>query len=206
MILQKIVLAAAVMSALSASTFAQSVEDFEISQNQNGTIIITNYSGTERDVVIPDTINGIDVTNIGYNAFKNKRLTSLNLPARVTVIGEFALADNELTSIEIPDGVVSIGNSAFAGNQLTDVRIPNSVKTIHYGAFARNPLTTLSISDKVVSIIPRVFAANQVNSITLGEKVEIYTGNFDPSFVNYYISQKKKAGRYIKKDRVWTLE
>jgi hypothetical protein len=42
--------------------------DFEIIE-ENGTIIITKYKGTLKDVVIPKKINNLPVVSIGNNAF-----------------------------------------------------------------------------------------------------------------------------------------
>jgi hypothetical protein len=82
----------------------------------NGTITITGYAGTNNDVVIPSTIDGLPVTSIGTNAFLNAyyTVTSVTIPDSVTSIGDGAFADcSSLTSITIPNSVTSIGNYAF---------------------------------------------------------------------------------------------
>jgi hypothetical protein len=45
-------------------------EDYTWTTN-NGTITITRYSGSSRDVSIPDTITGLPVTTIGPYAFES---------------------------------------------------------------------------------------------------------------------------------------
>jgi|GEM_PF-609937 len=112
----------------------------------DGTVTITDYLGTDAEVVVPHKIDGCPVTSIGANAFsmctvnvvvlpegithigKNafamcSRLTSVNIPESVTKIDAFAFFHcKELTSITIPAGVITMGENVFDGcNALTDV-------------------------------------------------------------------------------------
>jgi hypothetical protein len=48
---------------LASYVFGQSEDDFDIMQNQQGGITITGYRGTTKQVVIPETIEGIRVTS-----------------------------------------------------------------------------------------------------------------------------------------------
>jgi hypothetical protein len=64
----------------------------------------------------------------------------------------------------------------------------------------------MSISKKVTAVMPGVFSKNALSQITIGDKTELYIGNFEPGFVNYYISLKRRAGTYIKTDGVWKLQ
>ena len=116
---------------------------------------------SELDVVIPDTYNGLPVTEIKASAFYlESDLRSVTIPDGVTSIGEKAfygctdlteivfsdsltsIMDNafyccySLTEIVIPDGVTSIGDKAFYGClDLTEVVIPDSVTSIGEKAF-----------------------------------------------------------------------
>jgi hypothetical protein len=92
------------------------------SDGTNG-LIITGYTGTARDVIIPAGIDGRAVTGIGYNAFAGKQLTGVTIPNSVTSIGESAFEYNELTTVTIPNSVTSIGEFTFGNNQLTSVTI-----------------------------------------------------------------------------------
>jgi hypothetical protein len=179
--------------------------DFTVTQNESGDVVITGYRGSAKDVAIPPSINGIPVTVIGRAAFRNMALSSVTIPESVTSIGDLAFADNELTELVLSEGLALIGISAFANNKLTNVVIPNSVTAVRYGAFNKNPVTAISISNRVAAVMPRVFSKNALSQITIGGKTEVYIENFEPAFVNYYISRERQAGTYVKTDGVWKL-
>jgi hypothetical protein len=62
---------------------------FSYTTNADGvTLTITGYAGPGGAVTIPDTINGLPVTSIGYRAFREcASLTSVTIPTCVTGIG-----------------------------------------------------------------------------------------------------------------------
>ena len=116
-----------------------------------GTLTITSYDTSGGlAIIIPSEINGIPVTAIATDAFKNKGLTSVEIPNSVTSIGYAAFLNNQLTSVVIPNSVTSIGNSAFYNNKLTSVEIPNSVTSIGNSAFYNNPLTSARVPTSTV--------------------------------------------------------
>ena len=119
--------------------------------NAQGTLTITSYDTSGGlAIIIPSEINGIPVTAIATDAFKNKGLTSVEIPNSVTSIGYAAFLNNQLTSVVIPNSVTSIGNSAFYNNKLTSVEIPNSVTSIGNSAFYNNPLTSARVPTSTV--------------------------------------------------------
>src|SRR5690625_4944811 len=85
---------------------ANPASDFEWSIINGNEVEIDKYVGSSKDVVIPNEIDGKEVTKIGINAF-----VSYNL---------------ELESVDIPDSVTEIGTSAFVNNNLKSVVIPRS--------------------------------------------------------------------------------
>jgi hypothetical protein len=87
-------------------------------QGANKSLVITGYSGTEKALVIPASIDGLSVRRIGDGAFRLKGLTE----------------------VVIPDGIEAIGHQAFFGNKLELVIIPSSVKEIADSAFDSNML------------------------------------------------------------------
>ena len=66
------------------------MDDFKFEIDE-GRVFITGYTGAGGDVVVPSTLGGLPVTNIGYRAFYNCRgLTRITLPNSVTTIGHRA--------------------------------------------------------------------------------------------------------------------
>ena len=80
------------------------------------TIKITKFDGGST-AVIPSTIEGRSVTEIGSMAFAGddviRSLANVTIPDSVTTIGSGAFASCELKSITIPSSVTSIGMHAF---------------------------------------------------------------------------------------------
>ena len=151
--------------------------DFEITQNEHGTISITGYTGRAKDVVIPETIEGIRVTHIGNYVFHEKGLTSVTIPNSVTYIGQHAFSRNQLTSITIPNSVTHISGGAFRYNQLTNVIIPDSVTFISSWAFSDNQLTSVTISGSVYQLMG--FGNNRLTSINIPSCVTIFNEAFE---------------------------
>jgi len=139
-------------------TFTQTGNDFEITQNKNGGITITKYTGTTKNVIIPATIKDIKVTEIGEKAFReNKNITSVTIPDSVTsiadgelrpegwswaIVGAFSSCTS-LIRVTVGNGVKRIGAHAFIScKSLTSVTIPDSVTDI--GIFAFSDCTSLT--------------------------------------------------------------
>ena len=104
----------------------------------SGKAWITSYNGNDADVIIPDTIDGYDVTHIDGSAFANKSfITSVSIPDTITDIGTSAfIGCSGLTEIDLPDALVSIGTGTFnMCYGLEEIVIPSSVRMIEYGAF-----------------------------------------------------------------------
>ena len=109
-------------------------EGLAFTSNGDGTCTLSGI-GTCADtyLVIPSQYNGMTVTAIGANAFKDCiNLTGIEIPEGVTSIGASAFNGcTNLTSVEIPEGMATIGSLAFYGcTSLTSVTIPASVTVI----------------------------------------------------------------------------
>ena len=83
--------------------------------DSSSTYIVTGYTGSETEIILPSVYKGYPVTGIGASAFYYcMSLTSVTIPEGVTSIGDAAFYDcYRLTSVVIPDSVTSIGSSAF---------------------------------------------------------------------------------------------
>ena len=137
----------------------------------NGEFTIVRTEGNVRELVIPESVNGIPVTAIGEGAFVQRGLTMLTIPDSVVEIGESAFAFNSLSALVIGDNVGSIGRNAFANNRLNDIVIGAGVVNIGTGAFADNELVSVEIPDSVVTIEPFAFFNNRLRAVVIPDSV-----------------------------------
>ena len=152
-------------------------DDYHIAVLNNNCAEIVAFTGSHKEVIIPDVINNFPVTAIGYSSFFGMSLTSVKIPNTVTIIGPHAFAGNNLGNFTIPDSVKIIGNNAFRESAITNVVIPNSVTVIGDNAFTHNKLTSVIIPDSVTSIGEQAFTYNQLTGINIPDSV-ISIGHF----------------------------
>ncbi|WP_020618326.1 leucine-rich repeat protein [Paenibacillus daejeonensis] len=137
----------------------------------NSMATITGYTGSSKDIIIPEEIDGYPVTGIGNEAFRSLGLTSVTIPEGVITIGSSAFHSNQLTSITIPDSVTSISDRVFASNHIGDLVIPDGVTSIGDYAFSSNHLNTVTLSDDVTFIGDGAFFYNQLTSVSLPSRL-----------------------------------
>ncbi len=105
----------------------------------DGTAVIEDYYGkNESEVTIPSTLDGYQVSKIGYLAFNSSNYTveKITIPYGVTEICTAAFGYPNLREVIIPDSVVLIDETAFYGcGGLMKIEIPKSVETIGEKAF-----------------------------------------------------------------------
>ena len=115
----------------------------------------------DSDIIIPNEYNGLPVTSIGGQAFKNcNSLKSITISNSVTSIGGSAFSHcTSLTDIVLGDSVTSISAYAFEDcSSLTNLVVPNSVINIDNSAFWNcSSLTNVVIGSSVTSIGTYVF-------------------------------------------------
>lgn len=109
---------------------------YEIIDDDN--VKITNYNGSESEVVVPSVLDGKTVTKIGYGAFAEcKSIEKVTIPDSISVIEAYAFSQcSNIQAIELPESITSIGKYAFAGNtSLKRVSIPKKIRSLSYGLF-----------------------------------------------------------------------
>lgn len=109
--------------------------DYKVYENK---IIIEKYTGDETNVVVPEFIDGMAVSEISEKAFAdNKYIKSVEIPNGIDEIKDGLFTGcSDLERVALPDTVKRIGIYAFAYcDSLTDVNIPSTVKEIGYCAF-----------------------------------------------------------------------
>ncbi|MDE7399678.1 MAG: leucine-rich repeat domain-containing protein [Oscillospiraceae bacterium] len=119
-------------------------------KQDDGTLAITNYKGSNLELTVPEKIGKDTVTAIGsggLGAFGGrktdavfqmlKKITKITLPSTIQSIGKEAFkGDMRLLEVNIPDGVTEIGESTFNDCQeIKSIRLPDSVQKIGNRAF-----------------------------------------------------------------------
>ncbi len=104
--------------------------DDDVNVYEDGVISSCSYDFSQKDIIIPDTLDGRRVLEIPGNSdnsssvFANKGITSLQLPASLVRIGENAFYGNAISDMAIPASVSFIGKGAFASNTLANIKLP----------------------------------------------------------------------------------
>lgn len=165
-------------------TYAMPAGDSEVTANFQSVsepyLSFNSYSGTitgydiagGRDVIIPSSIDGVEVRYIGSNAFENKNITSVSLPDTIIGIRSFAFRDNLISQIDLPNSLTFIGGFAFNNNLLTSLNIPENVTEIDNYAFNKNNLSTIFVPDTVKRIGRNAFSNNYLTSVRLPNGIE----------------------------------
>ncbi|MGI6689325.1 MAG: leucine-rich repeat domain-containing protein [Christensenellales bacterium] len=123
---------------------------FTYTLNDSGEAVITRYSGGDRELTVPDKVDGYPVAEIGAEAFSFcYNLTGITLPEGLQRIGDRAFFECEsLTGITLPEGLQNIGDGAFHGCiSLTGITLPDSLKTMGDNPFERTKAELLLSPD-----------------------------------------------------------
>ena len=94
--------------------------------DRNTYVGLLNYTGDLKEITVPSTLGGKNVTVIENYAFLgDNNLTRINIPNSVTSIGNYAfILTRQLYILHIPSSIVNISNSYFAqwiGNEFNEL-------------------------------------------------------------------------------------
>lgn len=194
-----LVCTAVIVSAAYAENEKATYSGFTYEITDNSEITITKGPDRITPVTVPEEIDGLPVTAIGSDAFRDfKNIPEITLPSRITSIGSGAFSGcsklasvnipdgvteipilafyncGALEAIQLPDGVTSIGSSAFSGcSKLASVNIPDGVTSIGSGAFYNcSALTSIILPGKLATINERTFSqCMKLKEITFSNSV-----------------------------------
>ncbi len=146
----------------------------------DGTIAITGCYDTETDLVIPSTIDGYQVTEIGESAFYYRtNIKSVVIPEGVKYIRQaaFRMCYN-LKKVTLPSTLLEIEASAFGGHRLSSLTLPENLSSIGRGAFSgsntsTNGISTLTIPGNVRYIGQGAFQNTPIKKVVLSEGIEV---------------------------------
>ncbi len=101
-------------------------------------IIITGYTGTEKNISVPAEIKGLPVAIINKEAFMyNKDITSVSIPSSVEEIGDNAfMYCSNLSEFDFNNANATVGNNAFYGcSVLLTLKDTGNISKINTSAF-----------------------------------------------------------------------
>jgi hypothetical protein len=134
--------------------------------------------GEIKNVIIPAYIDGLPVTTIGVNAFRNKGIEKLTFPETLVKImdgpaeGQGAFSGNKIKEIIFPDSLVYVGAEAFYGSNVEKVVLGENVTYLGPKAFKYNNISSVTFNDKLVMIDIQAFRFNaQLSIVNLPETV-----------------------------------
>ena len=136
---------------------------FEWTRLKDDSLKITKYTGTDKRVFVPASIDGLPVSELGTAAFMtNKTLEVVTIPESVKTIGGSAFERcSNLKEVRLSEGLDKIMGFAFSAcPALTEIDLPDSITTIEGGAFGKSTaLTTVRLPAGLTST-PRGYSTN----------------------------------------------
>lgn len=131
-------------------------EKIVFSVDTNGVLTgVSGLSGSDITVEIPSEVNGITVTEIGKDVFKdNKNVGRLIIPDSVTKLGyRMCSGCTALSEVRLPAGLTVIPDEAFDGcSSLRTVNFPDTLKEIRSDAFCGTDLTEFIAPDSLTNV------------------------------------------------------
>lgn len=125
------------------------------------TAVIWNHQYHElTDVVIPEYIDGYQVTTIApFTFYGNRYLRHVTLPNSIEEIYDSAFGETNIHSIVLPNTLSAIRDSVFSGCLfLESIVIPNTVKIIMSNAFYQcSSLAQVTLSEQLEIILQDAF-------------------------------------------------
>lgn len=131
--------------------------DYVFEETENG-YILTQASGTAKELTLPSSYRGKPVTAIGPEALRTViDLQKLTVPEGYLAIGKSSMPST-LCEILLPQSLISIGERAFYGTAITSIALPSSLTSIEAGAFSFTPLTSVALPQALEELKENAFA------------------------------------------------
>ena len=163
------------------------VGDLIVQWLEDGTgAIVTGYTGTDPNLVIPDTVKDLPVVAINTAmCVCNPVIETLEIPGTVQSVGVNAFAQcPNLRSVVIHEGVTTLEKCCFGGCIfLTEISLPDSLVIVDDFVFAGDiNLPEITFGSSLESIGKQVFfKCLALSKVTIpgGDSVSIGEGAFD---------------------------
>lgn len=129
--------------------------DFEFEKSKKNEVTVVKYIGSDKKVIIPDSIDGGTVKTIGKDAFAgNQIVEEVILPESVeTLRGKAFCFSKSIKTIHLSNNISRIVRDTFEGcSNLSEINIPDKVTVIDPGTFKDCPLKALHIGKSLETL------------------------------------------------------
>ena len=138
--------------------------NFLLYENHNdNTASIDGYTGTKKNLIIPEEIDGYTITEIGNAVFYGEAIQTVVFPSTLKKIGKQAFCRSDLRSFSFAGNeTVEVEEFAFSETSMEEIVVPANIKNIPDGCFGDNMnAKSIVIEEGVETIGEYAFQANQ---------------------------------------------
>ena len=146
--------------------------------------------------VIPSEIDGVAITSINSNAFRETSIMKVTMPDSITKIGEYAFFKSDLRDVVVPESVTTIEECAFEMcDTLKTVKILGAASLENYTFYDDPVLEEVDISN-VISLGTHTFGlCDALYKVNYPQKLDVipdYTFYSCNSLKDFVISENVK--------------
>lgn len=174
----------------------EGTEGLTYEQNE-GSYIVTGYTGSEVNIVIPDTYNGVPVTAIDDWAFSESDVQSVIFGANMETLSEWAFSNASLlNSVTFTSKSIKIEEHTFSSCiSLSEINFTQNNYTIEFSEeaiYRCDGLTTVDLSgantDESVLDISAFAHCDNLTTLTLPSGISLQDANGYRHYTNGAIS------------------
>ena len=137
-------------------------------------IEIVKYTGDEKNLKIPDLINGLSVVSVGEKAFYNTNVEKVEMPKDLKEVGSYCFANcKNLKEVKFNSEVTNFGDNAFENSSVKKVTLPGILQKISKAMFKNcKNLTSVSFPNKLLFVDDEAFyGCTSLSKMTVGEGI-----------------------------------
>lgn len=137
-------------------------------------IEIVKYTGDEKNLKIPDLINGLSVVSIGDKAFYNSNVEKVEMPNGLKEVGSYCFANcKNLKEVSFKSNETNFGDNTFENSSVKKVTLPNNLQKISKSMFKNcKNLTNVSFPNKLLYVDDEAFyGCTSLSKMTIGEGI-----------------------------------
>lgn len=156
-------------------------DEFNYKENNDGTLTVIGYYGTDTDILIPSEHGGKKVKSIGELAFNCGNVTEVELCFGIEIIEQEAFLQCEkLTKIIFPKSLKIIDKYAFAFTAISELTFPDGITEIGAQAFAYTPVKSIKLPKNLNELDNSFYYCRDLENFEIGNGVKVIkTGAFE---------------------------